>query len=253
MTVVPTFKAAVAGYGGNAGMSNQFLMPHNGNLVYDSAVAQSKQTIGNAVYTSTQDQYLSQQFITGPTQSAIGFIWLQISVVGGSAITSNINPLVVGVYADAGGEPTGTALGAAALAETAVYAAPFWVPILLPVSGLTGNTAYHIVVAPSGTSSSYYAWQHNNQVAGASISPDAVAWDDQAFGFMYQVFDLGAGAGAKWLYLLEDTANRSTQFSYDAGNNLTGIVEQTVDQTGANNVQYGRSLTYTNGQLTGVN
>lgn len=253
MTNVPTFKAAVAGYGGNAGASNQFLMPHNGNLVYDSAVAQASQTIGNSLYTTTQDQYLSQQFITAATQSTIGFIWLQISVVGGSAITNTINPLVVGVYADAGGEPTGTSLGAAALAETAVYAAPFWVPILIPVSGLTGNTPYHIVVAPSGTATTYYVWQHNNQVAGASTSADGVAWDDQAFGFMYQVFDLGAAAGSDWLYLLEDTANRSTQFTYDGSSNLTGIVEQTVDQTGANSVQYSRTLSYTNGQLTGAN
>jgi len=250
---VPTYKAAVAGLGGNAGMSNQFLMPHTGILVYDSAVAQAGQTTGTGVYTTTQDQYLSQQFITGATQTTIGSVQLQISTVGGSAITNNITPLTVGIYADSGGEPSGTSLGTATLVETSVYASGFWVVILLPVTGLTGNTPYHIVVSPAGTSTAYYVWQRNNQVAGASISADAVAWEDQAFGFMYKVYDQGATAGSKWEYVLEDTATRWTQFTYDGSNDLTGITEYTVDQTGSGSVQYSRTLTYTGGQLTGVN
>jgi hypothetical protein len=247
------YKAAVAGQGGNAGASNQFLVPHTGILVYDSAIQQAGQTTGNAKYVTTQDQYLSQQFLTGASQTTIGSVQLQVSVVGGSAITNNITPLTVGIYADSGGEPSGTSLGTATLVETSVYASGFWVVMLLPVTGLTGNTPYHIVVSPAGTSTAYYVWQQNNQVAGASISTDAVAWEDQTFGFMYRVYDQGATGGSKWQYVLEDTATRWTNMTYDGSNTLTGITEYTVDQTGSGSVQYSRTLTYTGGLLTGVN
>jgi hypothetical protein len=252
-TEVPTYKASVVGGPGNAGGVNQFLVPHNAAFIYDGVVLTSSQSTGDGNYTTTQDQYLSQQFQTAATQTAISQVWLQISTVGGSAITNNITPLVVGIYADSGGEPTGSALVSASLSETAVYASGFWVVVPLPVTGLLSSTTYHLVVSPAGDSSSYYVWQNNNQVGGGSTSPDFVLWTDQSFGFMYRVYDQTFAGGSLVTYVIEDGGDRWTQYGYDATDEITSITEYTVDQTGSGSLNGTRTLTYTNGFLTGVN
>lgn len=253
MTEIPTYKASVVGGPGNAGGVNQFMVPHNATAVFDSATQQAGQSIGNGLYATTQDQYLSQQFLTTASQTTISEVWVQVSVVGGSAITNTIAPLTVGIYADAGGEPTGSALASGSLAETAVYAAPFWVVVPLPVTGLTASTAYHVVVGAAGTSSTYYVWQNSNQTSGASTSPDFVAWTDQSFGFMFRVYDQTATGGSLINYVIEDNGVRWTQYGYDATNEVTTITEYTIDQTGNGSFSTSATLSYTGGFLTGVN
>lgn len=238
---------------GNAGGVNQFLTPHNATFIYDSASLKSSQLIGNGSYTTTQDQYLSQQFQTAAAQTTISEVWLQVSTVGGSAVTNNITSLIVGIYADSGGEPTGSALVSASLTETAVYASGFWVVVPLPVTGLSASTSYHVVVSPAGGSVSYYVWQNNNQVGGGSTSPDLVVWTDQSFGFMYRVYDQTFVGGSLVQYVVEDSGDRWTHYGYDATNEVTSINEYTVDQTGSSSLNVTRTLTYTNGFLTGVN
>lgn len=252
MTGIPTYAAAVVGQPGGAGSVNQFLVPHDAEFTYASAAVSSSQTTGIAKYDTTQGQYLSQTFTTGASQTAISEVWLQVSTVGGNALTNSITPLTVGIYADSAGEPTGSALGSASLVETAVYASGFWVIIPLPVSGLTASTTYHLVVSPAGTSSAYYVWQRNNQAGGGSISTDFVIWTDQTFGYMYKIFDQTATPGSLLQYVVEDGGLRWIQYTYNAQNLVSSITEYTVDQTGTSSVSYTRNLTYTNGLLTGV-
>lgn len=252
-TEVPTYKASVIGGPGNAGGVNQFLVPHNAAFVYDGATLQSSQSIGDGNYTTTQDQYLSQQFQTGSTQTTISQVWLQISTVNGSAITDNISPLTVSIYADAGGEPIGSVLASTSLSETAVYASGFWVVVPLAVAGLSANTTYHLVVSPAGDSTSYYVWQNNNQPGGGSISPDFVIWTDQSFGFMYRIYDQTFVGGSLVQYVIEDGGARWTQYGYDVTDEITSITEYTVNQTGSGSLNGTHTLTYTNGFLTGVN
>lgn len=252
-TEVPAYKASVVGGPGNAGGINQFLVPHNAAFIYDGALLKSSQSTGIGVYTTTQDQYLSQQFQTAASQTTISQVWLQVSTVGGSAIANNITPLTIGIYADSGGEPTGSALVSASLTETAVYASGFWVIVPLPVTGLSPSTSYHIVVNPAGTSSSYYVWQNNNQAGGGSTSPDLVIWTDQSFGFVYRVYDQTFAGGSLVQYVIEDAGDRWTKYGYDATNEVTSINEYTVDQTGNSSLNLTHTLTYTNGFLTGVN
>jgi hypothetical protein len=251
VTGIPTWKAAVVSGPGNAGMANQFLVPHNATLIFDGATLQSSSTTGDSNYTTTQGQYLSQQFQTTSTQTTISQVWVQVSVVGGSALTSTIDPLIVSVYADVDGEPGGTPLASASLSETAVYASGFWVVLPMNVTGLTTSTTYHLVTSPAGTSSTYYVWQNSNAASGGSISPDNVAWTDQTFGFMYQVYDAST-AGSTWQYLLEDSGAHWSYYTYSS-NLLSSVTEYTVNQVGTGSATYTRSLTYSGNLLTGVN
>lgn len=252
-TEVPVYKASVVGGPGNAGGVNQFLVPHNAAFVYNGVVLTSNESTGNGNYTTTQDQYLSQQFQTTSSQTTISQVWLQVSTVGGSAITDNITPLTVSIYADSGGEPIGSALASASLSETAVYVSGFWVVVPLAVTGLSPSTSYHVVVDPAGDATSYYVWQNSNQAGGASTSPDFVVWDDQSFGFMYRIYDQTFLGGSLIDYVVEDAGARWTQYGYDGTDTVTSITEYTVDQTGSGSLNGTRTLTYTNGFLTGVN
>lgn len=251
MTVIPTYKAAVVGGPGNAGTTNQFLVPHDASIIYDSAVVRESVTTGSGVYTTTESQYLSQQFTTAASQTTISQIWLQISAVNGSAITNNITPLTVGIYADSGGEPTGSPLGTASLVETAVFSSGFWVIVPLIVTGLTASTPYHIVTSPAGNATSYYVWQRSNLVAGASTSPDLIAWTDQAYGFMFQVYDSTAAGGIDWNFVVEDGGARWMQYTY-TGSLVTSTIEYTADQTGSGSVEYSATLSYSGNLLTGI-
>jgi hypothetical protein len=253
VTEIPVYKAAVVGGPGNAGGVNQSLVPHSATAIFDSAVLTAGQSTGTGVYTTTEAQYLSQQFQTTATQTTISEVWVQVSVVGGSAITNVIDPLTVGIYADAGGEPIGSALASATVSETSVYSSGFWVVVPLPVTGLSSSTSYHVVVNAAGTSTSYYVWQNNNQTSGGSISPDFVAWTDQTFGFMYRVYDQTSTGGSLMTYLVEDSGARWTKYGYDGTNELTTIDEYTTDQTGNGSFTSSRTLSYTGGFLTGVN
>lgn len=233
-------------------MVNQFFGAHNSTFVYDSAVLQASQTIGAATYLTTQDQYISQSFMTGASQTAIGEVWLQVSVVGGSAITDNVAPLFVGIYADSGGEPAGSPLAVSFLTETAIYAAPFWVIFPLAVSGLTPSTTYHLVTYPVGTATSYYVWQENNQTGGASTTPDFILWTDQPFGMMYQIYDQTAAFGSLLKYVIVDEGSQWIQYTYDGNKLLSTITQYTVNQLGTGSISSTWTLTYSNGQLTGI-
>lgn len=251
MTVIPTYKAAVTGGSGNAGMTNQFLVPHDASIIYDSAAVQESVTTGSGVYTTTENQYLSQQFTTTVNQTSISQVWMQISVINGSAITNNIDPFIISIYADSGGEPSGSPLGSASLVETAVFASGFWVIIPLVITGLTGNTPYHIVTSPAGNATSYYVWQRSNLLAGASTSPDLIAWTDQTYGFMYQVYDGATVGGSNWQFIVEDGGARWSQLNY-TGSLVTSTVEYTADQTGSGSVEYSATLSYSGNLLTGI-
>jgi hypothetical protein len=95
-------------------------------------------------------------------------------------------------------------------------------------------------------------WQNNNQPSGGSTSPDFIAWTDQAYGFMYRVYDDTTTGGSTWNYLIEDNGLRWSQYSYSSGN-LSSTTDYTVDQTGSGSVSYTRGLTYSGHLLTGIN
>jgi hypothetical protein len=252
MSAIPTYQAATVGFAGSAGQANQFLAPHNATFVYSGAVLTDSRTTGSAVYTNTDGQYISQQFVTTSTQTEISQVWLQVSAVNGSAVTNNIDPLVVSIYADFGGFPTGSALATSSLTETVIYGSSFWVVFLIPLSGMTPSSTYHIITSPAGVSGThYYVWQRNNQTSGALTSTDNADWNIETYGLMYQVYDQTAFGTVQ--YIVEDNNSRWTQFGYSAQGLVTSITEYTIDQTGSGNLYSSRTLSHTDELITGIN
>lgn len=253
MAVTPTWQAATTGQPARAGHINQFLGTHQATILYSGGANQvDAQTTGSGVYSSSQSTWLDQRFTMGVGQTTIGYVLLQLATVGGSPTLPLINPITVSVYASSSGLPTGPALASTTVSNNYVYSAPFWVTIPLPVTGLTPSTPYHLVTQAVGTSSHYYTWQHSNQVTGASTSPDGVTWTAQAFGLMFQVFDLSGTTGPPQ-FIYEDGANRWTQLTYTSKNQIAGISEYTAAEGPAGGYfQSSRSLSYSNGLVTGV-
>lgn len=250
MSTIPTYLSATVGQPGIAGQVNQFLGAHNATLVYSGAALTSSQTTGSAVYAGTQSQYLSQSFTTGSSQTTISQVWLQVSVVGGSPITATTGPLQLSVYADSGGFPTGNALATTSFGETFIYSSGFWTVFLLPLTGLTPSTSYHLVTNPVGNATSYYVWQQSNQTGGVATSPDNVVWTSQPYGLMYQVYD--QTSTGLITYVVEDSGARWASYTYNAQNLPATATEYTVDQTGNSYLYSTRALTYTSGLITGV-
>lgn len=244
----PTWEGASAGFAAQPGQVNQFLTGHNSVWVYSGSVVQASAIIGNSVYVTTASQYLTQDFTTGSAQTAISQVLIQVSTVGGSPITATITPLVVSLYASSAGLPTGSALASATLTEQSVYSAPFWVPLPL-VATVTPSTTYQIVVSAAGTGTAYYVWQESNTGSGAATSPDNVNWTQQAYGFMFQVYD-NTGTTGPLLSMVDDGGTRTAQFTYTGGQVAT-ISEFAQTQNGAGQTQT-RTFTYSSGQLIGL-
>lgn len=244
----PTWDGASAGFATQPGQVNQLLTGHNSVWVYSGSTVQASALIGNSMYITSASQYLAQVFTTGSAQTAISQVQVQISTVGGSPITATITPLVLSLYASAGGLPTGSALASASLTEQSVYSAPFWVSLPL-VATVTPSTTYQLVISAAGTGTAYYVWQESNLGSGASTSPDNSTWTQQAYGFMFQVYD-NSGTTGPLLSMVDDGGARTAQFTYTSGQ-MSTITEFAQTQNGAGQTQ-SRTFTYSSGQLIGL-
>lgn len=250
MVSTPTWLAATAGQRQIAGQVNQFLGSHQAQFLYQGAL-QVSQVTGSGVYSDTLSQWLAQSVTTAVGQTSVGFVQLQVSAIGGSPTLNLIPPLTVSLYASSSGVPTGAPLASTTVSGAYIYSAPFWVTIPLPVSGLTPSTTYQLVTALVGTSGHYYAWQHSNQVSGAATSATGTSWAVAPYGLMYQVYDQSQVGQLQLIY--EDAGARWTQLTYASNGTIAQVAEYTAGQTASGGVQSLRTLTYTNGLLTGVN
>lgn len=248
MSQIPAYQAAASGQPTQAGGVGQFLGAHNAVFVYSGALVVSSQATGSGTYQSSQSQWLSQTITTGSTQTVIGSVNLQLSVVGGSPTLPLVAPLTIGLYADAGGLPSGSAIASAIVSCQYVYSGPFWVPVPLGAT-VTPSTVYHLVASPVGTSSHYYAWQQSNQAQGAATAPDGVQWSLATYGLMYQVLD--STATGSLLAIYDDGGALITQFTYTALGQLATVTQTAVAQGGSSITSSG-TLSYTNGFFTGV-
>lgn len=248
MSTIPTLLAAGSGQAGNAGLVTQFLAAHNASFAYSGRALISSQATGSGVYQSTQSQWLAQKFTAGAGQTVVGSVGLQLSTVGGSPTSALIAPLTVGLYADSGGLPSGSALATAVVSCQYVYAQPFWVSVPLAAT-VTASTVYHLVVSMVGTASHYYVWQQSNQVTGAATAPDGVTWTNAAYGLMFEVFD--ATSSGQLLSVSEDSGSVITTFAYNSLGLIATISQYAVTQSGSS-IQSSGTLSYSDGLLTGV-
>ncbi|NUP47560.1 MAG: hypothetical protein HOW97_09655 [Catenulispora sp.] len=249
MAISPAWQPAVVGAQGTAGHVNQFLVGHESTVSYGGTL-QGSSAPGSGVYSSTQTQWLSQQFVTAAAQTTVGYVRLQISDVGGSPTLALIPSLTVELYADSLGLPTGPVLASATVTGQYLYSQPWWATIPLAASGLTAGTPYQIVTSMAGAAGHYYVWQHSTTAGGSGTSPDGTTWTANSFGLMYQIFDQNGGASTMPLILDEDNGLRVTSFTYNASNQLASISTYTTSSAGT--VAYAASLTYSNGLITGV-
>lgn len=246
----PVWQAASPTYGSNAGHINQFFGLHASQLIYSGGALQDKQATGAALYQASYTSWFSQSFTTTTNQTTISSVQLQMSTVGGSPTLPLINAVMISIYADQGGTPTGSPLVSNVLSNNYVYSSPFWVTVPLPLINLTPLTEYHIVIQQVGSSSHYYALQQSNRIGGAATSSNGTSWTNQNYGLMYQIFD-GTGVG-KLQFIYEDGGARWVQFSYNSQNMPTQITEYTTAQSPTGYLQATRTLNYTTGILTGV-
>lgn len=247
----PTWQAASASFGANAGHVNQFLASHSSTFVYNGNTLRSQQATGTAVYSDTYTQMLSTSFVTTSTQTTIGSVNAQLSTVGGSPTLPLINPITFSIYADQGGLPIGSALVSNTVSNNYVYSSPFWVTIPLPVGGLASLTTYHIVATMVGNASHYYVWQRSNQGGGAATSVNGGStWVAQTYGLMYQIFDQTNTGLIQYIY--EDGGARTIQLGYNSLNMPTQITEFTQAQATSGYLQGTQNINYTNGYVTGV-
>jgi hypothetical protein len=126
---------------------------------------------------------------------------------------------------------------------------PATVTVMLPVTGLTASATYWIVTAAQGDPSDFYAWSKSNQASGASTSTNGTAWTAQAYGLLYAVWDQSAvqPLAGTW----EDSGARWTSLSYTSGQ-VTGLNEYTAGQAATGYAVSSRALSYSGGALSGV-
>lgn len=248
MATTPTWQAATSGQPALAGHVNQLLGSHATTYLYTGVQTAAQTTAGTGTV-GTNGTYIAQSFTTAAGQTSIGYVIARISS-GGATSGSQLGPTTLSLYANSAGAPTGSPLASVTMTAEYVAAAPSFVTYPLPVTGLTASTTYWLVLAPAGNATYSYLWWKSNQTSGASTSTNGTTWTAQTYGLLYQVYDQTATGLLTCTW--EDTGARWTWSGYGTTNLLTQYAEYTGGQTTAGYLQSFRTLSYTNGLLTGV-
>lgn len=244
----PAWNGATSGQQPLAGQINQFLGAHSSALVYSGAVVQSSRTTVGSGSVASNGLWIAQQFTTGASQTAIGRVDIDLQPTGVTG--AQLSPAVIGIYANSGGAPSGSALVSTLVPAEyfPMFGAYTYVP--MPVSGLTANTVYWLVVQAAGNATYYYPWLKSNQTSGASTSPDGVTWTAQSYGLLYKVYDDTAAGSV--LFTWEDSGARWTYTPSNAQGTPSTLSEYTAAQAAGDYVFSSRNFAYTNGLLTSV-
>jgi hypothetical protein len=243
----PTWQAATTGQLPRAAHVTQLLGSHASQILY-AGVQRAAQTTAGTGNTSTNGLYLAQSFTTASGQTAIGYVMIQLE--SNTSAGANLPPTTVGIYANSGGAPTGSALVSATLTAEYSNAAPANVTVPVPVTGLTASTTYWIVAAAAGSSTYSFSWNKSNQASGASTSANGSLWNAASYGFLFQVYDqtVTGQPACTW----DDSGARWTWTGYTTQNQVSQYAEYTSGQTNSGYLQSFRTFTYTSGLPTGV-
>ena len=239
----PVWQGATTGSNGAAGQVNQFLAAHAVTYLYQGKLQSSQQTAGGSGINSTS-LWLAQKFTMPGGVTASGYVMIRAAIAAGSPPVWPVT-----LQADNSGAPSGTPLVSASLPKEFLSLSLAWIPVPLPVTGLTPGAVYWIVAQQAGDSGNHYDWFESNQTSGASTSSNGSTWAAQTFGFMYQFYDQAATLPLAGTF--EDSGARWTWLSYTAGA-LTGVQEYTAGQTAAGYTAASRTLSYSGTLLTGV-
>lgn len=231
---------ATAGAAPAAAQVNQFVFAHAFTPLY-AAVQKAAQSTAGSGAVNSNSLWIAQSFATAAGQTAVGRVVLTLAVTGSPA------PLIVGLYANSAGAPTGSALVSAPVPQEFLTGSAATLSIPLPAS-VTASTTYWIVTAAVGDPSNLYAWSKSNQTSGASTSTNGTTWSAQTYGLLYQVYD--QATSGTLTHTWEDSGARWTGMAYTS-NKLTSVQEYTVAQS-SGYVGSSRALTYSGTSLIGV-
>lgn len=241
MTAIPSWLGATSLQGAQAGQVNQFLGAHAVTYLYAATQKAAQSTAGSGAVNSN-GVWMAQSFSTAVGQTAVGRVVLTLAVTGSPA------PLVVNLYANSGGAPTGSALVSASVPREFLTGSPAALSIPLPAT-VTASTTYWIVTTAVGDPSNLHSWSKSNQTSGASTSANGTTWAAQTYGLLYQVYDQTASGSLTHTW--EDAGARWTGMGYNATSQVTGLREYTVAQA-SGYIQANRTLTYSGTLLIGV-
>jgi len=245
---VAQYLAAAAGQPPLAQQINQFFSNHPTTYIWAGNLQANQSTAGTGSTTSN-GLYIAQSFATAASQTTIGYIGvdMQVTVSSGSVL----GPLTIGIYANAAGAPTGSALVSNTFTVEYCFSQGTFTYVPMYVSGLTPSTTYWIVTNPQGTGvgGADYPWMKSNQASGTSTSTNGTTWTAQTYGSMYQVYDQAATGNITFIY--EDGGARQTYLGFNASGQITRFDEYTTLQ-GGGYLQSTRALTYSNGFLLAV-
>lgn len=242
MVTTPNWLGATAGQLPQAGQVNQFLGAHAANFIYTGVTQGSSTTLAGTA-TNSNGLYIAQSFTPGSNQSIQRWIFTL-------AVTGSPAPLVVSIETASGGAPSGTVLATTTIPREFVAASAGQLSVPTLPAALTSGTQYWFVFTAVGDVSNFYAISRTTAGSGASTSPNGSTWTAQAYGLYYNRFD--ATATGALLHTYEDSGARWTSTTQNANGTLATLNEYTVAQGANQYVASKRSLSYSNGLLTGV-
>lgn len=232
------WSGASTGQPGQAGQINQFLGTHAVTYIYNAPSFAIQNTPGTGSVASN-GLWLAQSFTTGST-TAMGRIAVTLAVTGSPA------PMTLGLYADASGAPSGSALVTITIPAPAVPGSAAYTGYPLPYAPLAASSTYWLVTSPVGDATDFYAWSQSNQTSGASTSTDGTAWTAQPYGLAFGVYT--AAASGPVIGTFEDGGARWTKLGLDTATGMpTGLGEYTAAQGPGQYVYATRAFTYAAG------
>jgi|SRR6185437_6016001 hypothetical protein len=225
-----------------ANQVNQFLGSHATTYVYTGTTV-SQQTTAGTGSTTSNGLYIAQSFTTG-SFTTVGRVAFNMTTTGSPA------PTTFSLRTNSSGAPSSTVLVSTTIPPGWANSTPSYQSVPLPVTGLSASTTYWLVASAAGDASNYYSYFRSNQTSGASTSPDGVTWTAQAYGFLYEIFDLSA------IYPLvhtwDDGNARITKVGFN-GNNQPSFIEESTVAQGSNQFVYSfRNINYSGTNLTSV-
>lgn len=235
---VPVYQAPVSGQPALASSVNQLLGTHPAAFLY--AGTQQAAATGGSGAAASNGLWLAQRFTAGASQTAVGYVTFASRVTGSPA------PWTVSLQADAGGQPSGTALASVTYPSQLAVST---VTALLP-SAVTASAQYWIVAAATGDAGDYFSWDKSSATTGALTAPDGVTWTAQSYGLRYSVYD--QSTVPPLIGICEDSGARFTLLAWAGSYGPTTVQEYTAGQLPAGYAESSRTLSYSGGLLTGV-
>lgn len=224
-----------------AAQINQFLGTHQTTFVYTGVLIASQTTAGTGSVNSN-GSWNAQSFTTGAFTTTGRFAFNLV-------VTLNPAPITLSLQADNAGVPSGTPLTSTTVSAGWGNATAAYQSIPLVATGLTASTTYWLVASSVGNASNFYQFNKSNQTSGAATSPDGVTWTAQAYGLLFDVWDLSVVLPLQHTW--EDQGARATRFFLNS-NATPGALEEYTLAEGGHSVYSYRIYNYSGVQVKSI-